>query len=565
VHLPGDPPGRPDALAAAGGAAPRRPPTPPTATSSPTPTATTAPSPTGTPAAPPAATRTAPPAGPGAGRPLVDRYVLLQTYEASGAEAAHYDLTAYRPRQFAAGAVLPDRDHGPATVTDAGAFAGWDLLHFANQGVSRTFSGDLVTVTLTRPARLAVVWTNGSWLPAWLQAGWTPAGAVGYDRAGARGTLPVYVRDVPAGDVTLPASGGSPQQLRDAYYLLLAERGGVPSTAPAQRGSPPAQPNATCPPWVHDQYRTTVDGVSYPTWHRQIDPEYWCYFRHEHGSNPARLGDGSWRPAYGRSLPGTGVTENHEGFKGVFFVNPTQPARQYYVTLHFGVVNSAGAACNRFHEFGTAVWRGPPGTGGVLEADVLALGDFGKSVENTSLLPLATAACPTGNSNLGVPAGNSGARELPIYNGSNGAANPVLYEPWRVFVGGSVLGYGNAMSVNTPDVYTVCVDLTCQQTVAVGGKGALRFLNVLGDFGVRAPLAGATGVFYTNPYGTAVTGGPGGVRQFVRPDAAARWAYLGDQHACGAYGDRFDAGYRCTLTPDRGAPLELEASLTMPN
>jgi hypothetical protein len=164
---------------------------------------------------------------------------------------------------------------------------------------------------------------------------------------------------------------------------------------------------------VHDQYTTVVDGVTYPTWHRQIDPEYWCYFRHEHGSNPARFGDGSWRPAYGRSLPGTAITENHEGFKGLLVVNPTQPDRQYYVTMHFGVVNSQGAACNRFHEFGTAVWRGPPGAGGVVEADVLALGDFGKSVENTSLIPLTTAGPASCRSGTGATARRSRSSTSP--------------------------------------------------------------------------------------------------------------------------------------------------------
>jgi len=162
-----------------------------------------------------------------------------------------------------------------------------------------------------------------------------------------------------------------------------------------------------------------------------------------------------------------------------------------------------------------------------------------------------------------VPAGNTGARELPLWDGTNGPGTPVMYEPWRPFVGGSVLGYGNVLSVNTPDAATVCRDALCGSVVATTGKGATRFLSVLADFGVQARLAGATGVFRTNAFGTAVQAS--GVRQYVRADADARWAYMGDTSACGVRGDRFAAVLVCTPDADRGSPLELEGALAMPN
>src|SRR5438067_7518874 len=42
-----------------------------------------------------------------------------------------------------------------------------------------------------------------------------------------------------------------------------------------------------CPSWVHDQYVTVgPDGKTYATWHPPVDPQYGCYFGHEHGADP---------------------------------------------------------------------------------------------------------------------------------------------------------------------------------------------------------------------------------------------------------------------------------------
>ena len=206
----------------------------------------------------------------------MDSYANLQSSEGAPGEPPDYDQTVYRPRQYV-----------------SSAYAGWDYLTLASTGINQIRTGDWFVVRLNRLARLAVLWRHGfdgngrpTAVPGWL-ASWTR----GADSDG----LPVFVKDVEAGEHTLGAvkdPGPQAPPLVTPYWLLLAEAGGVPSAPPAQARSPAALPNQRCPAWVHDQYTVVVDGVRFATWHRQIDPMYWCSFGHEHGSDPALFGDG---------------------------------------------------------------------------------------------------------------------------------------------------------------------------------------------------------------------------------------------------------------------------------
>lgn len=76
-----------------------------------------------------------------------------------------------------------------------------------------------------------------------------------------------------------------------------------------------------CPAWVHDRFVTEgPDGNIYPTWHPQVDPEYGCYFTHEHGDDPTTSIANSSLPAFGYIGSVGGFEEPHEGFK-VFVTN----------------------------------------------------------------------------------------------------------------------------------------------------------------------------------------------------------------------------------------------------
>lgn len=93
-----------------------------------------------------------------------------------------------------------------------------------------------------------------------------------------------------------------------------------------------------CPAWVHDRYTTTgPDGKTYATWHPAVDPEYNCYFDHEHGSDPrAYVGfDAAGMPAFGYSAAQMGMEEPHNGFK-VYVTNDDLNGRAWMITLHQG-------------------------------------------------------------------------------------------------------------------------------------------------------------------------------------------------------------------------------------
>jgi hypothetical protein len=483
-------------------------------------------------------------------RTILGSYVNLQATEGSPSEPPDYDQTVYRPRQF--------------TGTN---YSGWDYLTLPATGINQIRYGDWFEINLNRAARVAVLWRGGAGNePTWLTSSpWTRGTDTVYDSA----TYRVYTQDVSAGTLTVKAvkdaSGGS---VTTPYWILLSESGGVPSVTPQQRGSPNADPNETCPAWVHnqDKYRVTVDSQSYPSWHPQIDPEYWCYFRHEHGSDPSTFGDGTYKPAFGRSAIAAGVAENHEGFKvGVY----SYSGYDWLLEQHFGTVNAQGAACNRFHEIGVAIAQSSGDR--LLLADVMMMANMGKSIENTSHIPLNPVTCPgVNNGSLG-----SGDRLLPVQDGSD-PGNPTFYEPWRFDASGTVIGLTNVFTFNTPDPIAICKDYTCSENVMTGLNGARRFYNTIGDFGVDADAAATTGVFYTNGFATQAVSGPGvgTLRQYVRPGTDARQTYGGDNHTFvtssgGDTQNRFRARYRFedgnTTGPQQGNTVELENSLSGAN
>ena len=343
----------------------------PSPTSSPapsTPTSTRAPSPTWSPAPGPA-----PPSSP-ASPTLLARYLVR-------GPMPDYGLVRYQPRQFAVGREVDAGGWRSARVDDTGPYAGWDVLNTPDREISTILGLDpWLELELNRPAQVAVVWRASSPPPNWLQ-GWTRGAEVRLN--GAR--YPTYIRSAAAGPLRLGSvyDPGTSGFSRDAYLVLVGEDDGrstPPPPVPVGRASP--QPNQTCPPWVHDQYVTVgPDGQTYATWHAQIDPVYWCYFHHEHGSDPA-----PHRPPFGYAAARGRVQENHEGFKVYTFKWEDKIA---VVTHHFGTASAARAACVRFHELDLAIYRGE-----VLQGSVFLLADHGRAVHAGTGIPLRPAACP---------------------------------------------------------------------------------------------------------------------------------------------------------------------------
>ncbi len=99
----------------------------------------------------------------------------------------------------------------------------------------------------------------------------------------------------------------------------------TPTLTPTSASTPtPGEvPTASqpCPSWVHDRYVVIgPDGQTYPTWHPPVDPEFGCFFGHEHGADPRTSQANMFMPAFGYAALLGGMHEPHEGFK-VFVIN----------------------------------------------------------------------------------------------------------------------------------------------------------------------------------------------------------------------------------------------------
>lgn len=120
----------------------------------------------------------------------------------------------------------------------------------------------------------------------------------------------------------------------------------------------PPLPNAKCPTWLHDAYVVKEQGARryWHTWHPMIDPVYWCYFDHEHGSYPGLCKPKFHYTAYHTADNSTAdgrQDESHNGFKVFSFY--ADDGRIVIITLH-AHLSIARRFHTRFHTFILAVF-----------------------------------------------------------------------------------------------------------------------------------------------------------------------------------------------------------------
>jgi len=434
-------------------------------------------------------------------------------------------------------------------------YAGWDRLslpgQFVNDGINTTMSNaDWLTLMLNRPATLAIVWRGVLDPPAWLRS-WSQAENVAIDGH----TYPTYRKTFPTGTVTLGGVNDPGDTTSQPTYLVLfAEADGTPSPAPAvPDGKETPQPNQPCPQWVHDQYVTTgPDGKLYPTWHPQIDPVYWCYFQHDHGSDPS-LVTANYKPAYGYTAATAGESEPHAGFKT--YVLDDRVGHWWIITHHFGT-GSIRRACVRFHTVDTAV---VDKTSHELLADLHLMGDFGKSVVNKTGEALTPTTCPDQAATADAE-GSTGARMIPV-----ATRDSVGYEPWRLDASGNILGFNAAgLTFNTPAGLTICNDVTCDQPVATGTPGVFRFLSFDTGFGVTA--VGNTNTFYTADHGKTRVNREqaGAAQQYIKPGldiSAPRSSDTEEFYPT----EPWRMMYLCSVETPASSNMNLEGALSSPN
>ena len=355
-----------------------------------------------------------------------------------------------------------------------------------------------------RDATLRVVW-NGEEIPSWLSQ-WKEIDTVEEKR---RTFEKTFKRD----QIAKLGRG----EAKGSYNLLIGEGDGsnplIPDLPTGISERP--VPNQTCPAWVHDQYVAghPDDGRMYRTWHPSIDPVYWCYFGHEHGSDPSLV---NYTPHFGyTAAKNNNQDERHEGFKGFAFKNNDI---NWYLNVH-ATTGLASRLCVRFH---TAVLAATDSDGKLL-AELSFKADFGEARATEGDRPVIKSAdCPQED----LAAADTGAeKRLRVIDefGNEG------YEQWS-FIGQDFLGLvleRGRIKIDIRNPVTGCNNLRCDEFVVASAKrGDLRTLKVSGnlevDYREESDMSDGKkdGYFYTDPQGTEFlkANDKNAVRQYVARD-----------------------------------------------
>lgn len=336
-------------------------------------------------------------------------------------------------------------------------------------------------------------------------------------------------------------------------------------------------PNRSCPTWLHDVHVTRtrhgIDAISvreplyWRTWHPPIDPIYWCYYDHEHGSNPGdyhpMFGYTSWKtPKKGDTGDESHQIESHAGFKVFSFLVPGD-GRFVVATLHMHL-----ALARRFYErHHTIIFAVLKAVGDVWETELefhmkLDLGGAEATLSNGTTVPIDRESAEIIKSleERGLRAG----RRFNILNIDSGFPGSVdrayfikgdirkgavaisngIYEQWKGPLNNCASSRGR---LNQGFIFDVRDPTTAMRRAGgkprdrdmqrLNGRSVNKILS-LGNDGVQigaefcnftTPIDGvsvsgsnvpdANGVFFTDPYFSTLVprSGPRSLRQYMAP------------------------------------------------
>jgi hypothetical protein len=481
---------------------------------------------------------------------LVAKYYRINPHErdAEGGKSkelkleAFYDGVKYQPN----GSAFP-------------GFEKWDVLELPGWW-SESTRADWMRVSLNRDATVGILAAKR--LP-WMDATWV------------EGLLPdkntkTFKKSFPKGDVKLgsPGKAGTDK----AYTVVFAEANGTATSAPtlatnAPAGSTLPVANETCPAWLDSLYSTPgPDGVMYKSWHPQIDPAYWCYFRHEHGSDPALVGLPGWALEY-VAAKNNNQMEIHEGFKGIA-IRDTEHGYGWYFNVH-SETHDLHRVCTQKHTVVIIVTDLKKTYPDNIVAQLGYKGDFGASQINQDIAgkhPLiqGTGTCAK-QSDIEAAVQGEYFKRIRVKNAGDGQDRNGDYEKWQGglnptlgmdvadwFDGGSEKGHEfPKFEIDIRNPSTTCSDLTCSQTVTNDSHGDERTLfvpNMTLKYNGTVKLLDpdGDGTFYTDVYGKVARQATDSdaIKQYMKPGLnilGPDGGYETEDGWRGLYGERADA------------------------
>lgn len=432
---------------------------------------------------------------PGIQRPLVNRYYRIIQHSDGRQEVNAQDFK-YQPRQ-----------------STFDAYQGWDILS-TPWPWSPPSHGKWLNLSLNRDARLVIVlseWAKPE--DAWLKD-WTQGSTTVKDHLGNTLNYKTFTKDVTKGELSLP-------HLHELQYaLLIAEKGGLPSSEPIiPEGVTRPEPNQRCPAWLEDNVWLAkgLDERIYQSWHPQIDPIYWCYYAHDHGSDPALV---SYAPAF-RYIAywNNNQQELYEGFKG-FAIRDKDQDIGWYINVHAesGVMSRV---CNRVHTL--VLYAARLSTGEKL-LELGYKGDFGAAMgtfKNADDKVLQPPDCPQ----TAIAQETKASRRIRIgednhnYERWDGGANRLLgmtFPEWSSGIG---------LDIRNPA--TSCKDISCSALLVNKSNSdmrTIRFTDLRIEYDALIKALDASdgkandGYFYTDVYGDLnADASKNVIKQYMKP------------------------------------------------
>jgi len=444
-------------------------------------------------------------------RALVTRYESRR--DTSEGQIPDIYNARYSPRSFTTGLdVLPDPDDVDL-VNSPGRYDGWDVLSPSTrwEHLNRGPDPDWFRFTLSRDARVGVVWRSDETPPGWL-SGWTKGGTVIIDDR----IHDVYEKDFAAGEIKLGSVEGQ-NGWRRMYLVLLAETDGTPTpTPPAPEGWSTPLPNRPCSAWVHDLNTTVApDGESYVNWHPQIDPVYWCSYGHDHGSDPAII-PGNPLVGYGYVAAAVPQVEPHGGFKEFIMESPDGDYWLRFI-IHAGTAFER-RICARFHTLFIMVYD----KAGNEKFSVGYKNDYGTATDSDGNV-LTPTDCGYSMPALANEVSDRQKRTINV-----GAASD-NYERWDSrFETDAVRNLGMVVFEHEFDVInpiSACTNRTCNDVVVRdlerfdATRRQIFLASWRGDFEFDADHALGQGEYFTDPFaqGLVDASASNALRQYVEP------------------------------------------------